>query len=399
MKHTEKLYDNDAYATSFSATVLEITPIKISETCSDVYDLVLDKTLFFPEAGGQTSDKGIISPESDSNAIFEVIHTSIENDIIHHTISAHTTSELHPGDIVSGEINFELRYNNMQQHTGEHIFSGIVHKIYGYDNVGFHLSEDIVTMDYNGEFTKHQISELEICANEAIVACHPITCYYPSDKELENIDYRCKKELTGPIRIVHIDDIDDCACCAPHTKNTSEVGLLKIVGYERYKGGSRFTIVCGTRALKDYRVKQKICTNASSVLSVPYTELEEAVSSLLKERNELRQKLHNMNMTEISQTAEKSSKRFLIIDTDDDGAVRNGVNILMEKSDTPCGIFFGNDKDGYRFILGHKNGDARELITRLKESFECRGGGKPQMVQGQVFTSYDDLNKFTDNLS
>ncbi len=277
----------------------------------------------------------------------------------------------------------------MQNHTGEHIFSGLVNRRFGYNNAGFHLSDDIVTMDYDGKLTDEDITTLELEVNRIIYEAHEVKCYYPSSGELDRIEYRSKKEIDGAVRLVEMEDVDVCACCAPHVRNTSEVGLLKVVGYENYKGGTRLSILCGMRAVKDYIEKHDIAKALSGLMSSPVSELPQTAERILGERDEARHNYHQMRldaMVELCQKEAAAGTRFLFTEETDDNIVRAGVNTLTESFESGfSGIFFAGSEDSYRYIIGSSgDSDAREAAAALKEKLGARGGGKPQMVQGQV---------------
>ena len=224
---TIKLYDNDAYATQFEANVLYSNETEHNgQTC---YEIILDKTLFFPEEGGQTPDKGTING-------MEVLDVQIKDDIITHYIKAEQPIDIvKENDAVTGSIDWTHRFSNMQQHSAEHIFSGLVYKEYGYQNFGFHLSDNIVTMDFNGPLTIEQIEELEWKVNQAIVQNVAIDTCYPTTGELAMLTYRSKLELETNVRIVTIEGYDVCACCAPHVKRTGEIGGFKVINAQNYK--------------------------------------------------------------------------------------------------------------------------------------------------------------------
>ena len=239
MDKTIKLYDSHPYDSSFTAHV-----ISCSEMKNGLYDLILDATLFFPEEGGQHADEGTLSYSDRENHTLltaTVSAVSIQDDIIHHE----SASLIPVGAEVTGTINFEKRYSNMQNHSGEHILSGLVHSLYGFNNVGFHLSDSEVTADYDGVLTEEDAYRLELEVNRAIQASIPIDCRYPDNQELAALDYRSKKELSGPVRIVTIPGFDICACCAPHVRSTSEIGLFKILSVTSYKGGVRISMLRG----------------------------------------------------------------------------------------------------------------------------------------------------------
>ena len=209
---TEKLYYEESHLKTFKAKVISCEP------CGEVYRAVLDRTAFFPEGGGQAADTGYLGD-------IQVTDVKEKNGIIYHTIA----ENIIPGTEVEGRIDWELRFSRMQQHTGEHIVSGLIHGRFGYDNVGFHLGEEVCTLDLSGPLTKEQLREIEYAANEAVFANIPVEICYPSKEELVSMEYRSKIEIEGQVRIVTIPGYDVCACCAPHVKRTGEIGLIKFV--------------------------------------------------------------------------------------------------------------------------------------------------------------------------
>ena len=209
---TEKLFYEDSHRTEFTAKVISC------EEAKDGFCVVLDQTAFFPEGGGQYADTGILGNT-------EVTDVHEKNDVIFHSV----TAPLEVGSIVSGKINWKERFEKMQQHTGEHIVSGIVHERFGYNNVGFHLGADYCTMDFDGPISKAQLKEIEAAANEAVYRNLEVEVLYPSKEELKDMDYRSKIEIEGQVRIVKIPGYDVCACCAPHVKTTGEIGAVKLV--------------------------------------------------------------------------------------------------------------------------------------------------------------------------
>ena len=384
---TKKLYDYDAYATEFEAEVLsceEVVRKQSDGTEQTLYAVVLDQTLFFPEEGGQTPDKGRIGDA-------EVVDVQINNNVITHYV----TKWLQPSGCVKGQIEWKHRFFNMQQHSGEHLFSGLAHRKHGLKNVGFHLSNQIVTMDFDKPLSEEQLKEMEWEINEAIVANVEIKTGYPAKEELANLEYRSKIEIDGAVRIVEIPGYDICACCAPHVKRTGEIGMFKIQSVQNYKGGMRISFLCGFRALEEYRRKSEILSEASRLLTTNQENVVEHVSKLKTQVQSLKTQLSNVKQTMMERKLAEISaeqKDVILFEQDlDTPVMRNVVNQLMETHDGVCGIFVGTDEDGYNFIIGSKTADCREVATKLREKFEARGGGKPQMIQGSLIAKADAI--------
>ena len=217
---TERLYYKDQYIKEFSANVLSCTENK------GKFEVILDKTAFFPEGGGQTCDKGSFNGINVENIQI------IDNRIWHFVKNSEENAEkFQIGTVLSGKIDKNKRFSDMQQHSGEHIFSGIVNSLYGYNNVGFHLGSEIVTLDFDGELGEDDICKVENLVNEAIWRNLEIKVTFPSKEELAKIKYRSKIEIEGQVRLVEIPGVDVCACCAPHVKFTGEIGIVRVVNF------------------------------------------------------------------------------------------------------------------------------------------------------------------------
>lgn len=384
---TKKLYDIDAYAVAFEAKVVSCEAQECVNTAGDtgtIYEVILDQTLFFPEEGGQTPDKGMIE---DAN-VFDV---QIKKDVITHFVD----KPLEVGAEVKGTIDWKHRFFNMQQHSGEHLFSGLAYRKYGYKNVGFHLSNQIVTMDFDHAFTAEQLEEMEWAINEAIVANVEIKTGYPSKEELASLDYRSKIEIDGDVRIVEIPGYDICACCAPHVKCTGEIGMFKIQFAQNYKGGMRISFLCGFRALEEYRRKSQIISELSGILTTNQENLAEHVSKLKTQVQSLKTQLSNAKQKIMDDKIAKipmDEKDVLLFERDlETPVVRNVVNKLVEAHDGICGVFIGNDEDGYSFIVGSKTINCKEVATSLRNELEARGGGSAQMIQGSVTATEEKI--------
>lgn len=377
---TEKLYDYDAYAVKFEAKVLECIQEK------DLYKVILDKTLFFPEEGGQSPDKGTLNGN-------EVLNVRIKDDVITHYLR----KPFSMGETVKGEIDWEHRFSNMQLHSGEHILSGIVFSKYGYNNVGFHLSDNTATMDYDGKFTYEEALELEKMANSVIFANKKITAEYPSPEKLKEINYRSKKELLGPVRIVTVEDTDVCACCAPHVHLTGEIGLFKIIGFENYKAGVRITYLCGYRALAYFNECIESLSAISKVLSCKRGSEKEKVLELSDENKRLNfefvASLQKNISTRIKNEFSGKENGLLVLNDNEAAQIRYAATEMSKAYKKVTCVLSGNDDNGYRFLIETSEGDLLEIQGILREKYNAKCGGKPQSIQGSVKLKLDNFKE------
>ena len=368
---TEKLFYEDSHRTEFTAKVISC------EEAKDGFCVVLDQTAFFPEGGGQYADTGILGNT-------EVTDVHEKNDVIFHSV----TAPLEVGSIVSGKINWKERFEKMQQHTGEHIVSGIVHERFGYNNVGFHLGADYCTMDFDGPISKAQLKEIETAANEAVYRNLEVEVLYPSKEELKDMDYRSKIEIEGQVRIVTIPGYDVCACCAPHVRRTGEIGSLKVMNVQSYKGGVRVSILCGFRALDAFRQKADIITELMAEFSTSQDAILDNVKKLKGAnqtmKNQLAAAKQELMEYKVSAIPEDSENAILFEADLETPVVRGVVNGLVEKFAGISAVFVGNDENGYQFIVGSKNKDCRQIAATLREKLSARGGGSDKMIQGSV---------------
>lgn len=377
---TEKLFYQDSHKSTFTAIVQE------ARQSENGYEVVLDRTAFFPEGGGQRSDTGMLGGVS----VIDV--QEIDGKIIHYTDGA-----LVEGAAVEGCIDWKERFSKMQQHTGEHIVSGLIHKMYGYHNVGFHLGTDCVTLDFNGVVPKENLHEIELLANEAVAANLPVQVLYPTEAELQKISYRSKIEIEGQVRIVVIDGYDVCACCAPHVKYTGEIGLIKLVGIQNYKGGVRISMLCGFRALEDYHQKEKNNREIAVMLSAKEYETAAEVTRLQEELAMKKAKIAELEKKVLEQKVEAldiSGETVCLFEETDPVMTRELVNLLLKRGAKAAAVFSGNEEEGYRYVLGSRSLDVREAGKLLNEAFQGRGGGKPEMVQGTVKGQKEEIQAF-----
>ncbi len=387
MKTTLRLFDQDSHLFRFSATVLSCTASPGAAT------VVLDATAFFPEGGGQYADSGTLGG-------YPVIDVQETAGIITHTVaipSADGTLPFAVGETVEGILDVDTRLARMQNHTGEHIVSGIVHRRYGFHNVGFHLGDGDVTLDFDGVLDRDMLNEIEDEANQVVRACLPVRADYPSPSMLATMSYRAKLDLTEHVRIVEIgppeDPVDRCACCAPHVKNTGEIGFIKLLDFMHYKGGVRIHMLCGAWALADYRRRYAATATLAAALSVKQSEVVEGFERLVADLEDrkrtvatLRGKVQAMTVASIPAT-DGSICYF------DEGLeaveMRRLLNELKGKCGRICGVFSGSDEDGYRFVIG-RGDDSIDLKVHAKDAnsaLSARGGGSSDMLQGTSMAS------------
>ena len=377
---TEKLYYTDSHIHEFSARVLSC------EKAKKGFAVVLDKTAFFPEGGGQPADTGIIGPA----AVRDVQEQNGE--IFHYTDQALT-----PGEEYACALDWEQRLCRMQNHSGEHIVSGITHKLYGFDNVGFHMGAECMTIDFSGELSWEQLTEIETLANQAVRDDLPVKTCFPGPEALSQMEYRSKLELTRDVRIVEIPGTDRCACCAPHVKRTGEIGLIKLLSAERHRGGVRIELVCGMDALRECRLMQENVTAVSGLLSAKRAKSAAAVERVLAEQARLKERVAELSMALTRLKAERfgyTEGNICVFDKVlDEVALRELVNLLMEKCGGMAGAFSGSDETGYMYIIGSKNIDLRSHSREINAAINGKGGGTAEMIRGRASTSAENIQK------
>ena len=378
---TLKLYDNDSFLFSFSARVLSC------ESAGERWRAVLDRTAFFPEGGGQPADPGTLGG-------VPVLDVQEEPDGIAHYLP----SPLPEGETVQGELDRAVRLRRMQNHTGEHILCGLAHRHYGYENVGFHLGEDAVTMDLSGELTPEQLRALEREANEVVWEDVPVTARYPDPAELPHLTYRSKLELTENVRLVTIEGYDVCACCAPHVQHTGHIGAIKIIDAMRHRGGMRLTILCGVDAYENYVNQFDHARAISNLLSTPREEIVSGVEKLLAERDALHRVIlerdRKLMALHLASLPETDGNLCVVGALDDLEALRELVNAGMERAGGVCAAFSGSDAEGYRHIIGSRHVDLRAAAKTINAAIGGKGGGKPTMIQGSCTASEEALRAF-----
>ena len=380
---TEKLFYTDSHQQEFTAEVVSCRP------CDNGYEAVLSRTAFFPEGGGQAADTGVI----DGIRVYDVQE---KGEQIFHYLEG----ELEEGKTVTGQIDWDKRFSRMQQHSGEHIVSGIVHARFGYDNVGFHMGSDCITIDFNGPLTSDDLKLVEKEANEAIYRNFDTNIFYPSPEELEKLEYRSKKALEGDVRIVNFKDCDTCACCGLHVVKSGEIGIIKITGSQNYKGGTRVTMLAGKQAREDYAVKDSIVHGISNLLSAKPYETKEAVERLMKERNEIKEQLvaAKKQIFELKRDSVRDDETCAVFfeENMEPFELRLFTEMLLEKVPSAA-VFSGSDEEGYKYAVGSTKTDMSAFIKEANKALGGRGGGRGNIMQGAFTASRDETERYIRN--
>lgn len=377
---TEKLYEQDAFLIKFEAKVLSCVKGKKG------FDVVLDRTAFYPEGGGQPYDMGKLG----DIRVLEV--HSRDGEIVH--TCEHPLEE---GAAVTGAIDWDRRFDLMQQHSGEHIVSGLAHALWGCENVGFHLGAEVVTIDLSLPLTEEQCARLEAEANRYLWLDRPVEIMYPSSEELERIDYRSKKELAGQVRIVTFPGADCCACCGTHVRSAGQVGLVKLLTAQKFREGVRIELVCGARALRYLNRVLEQNVQVSRMLSAKPFETAKAVSHLLAESETLRSRLialEDRRFTALAGQYAGRGEAVLFEEGLSPDALRRLCDAVLHTCAGRCACFSGGDGQGYKYAIGQQGGDLRAFVKELNQALSGRGGGKPDFVQGSVQASRGEIEAF-----
>lgn len=372
---TERIYETDPYCREFEA---EVTACEAAEKG---YRIALNRTAFFPEGGGQPGDRGQIGNATVTDT------REIDGEIWHMT-----PFPLEKGQTFTGQLDWDFRYSNMQNHAGEHIVSGLIHRMYGYDNVGFHMGSQAITIDMNGELSWEQLKEVEMRANRAIMENIPIQVLLPDEKELTTLDYRSKKEIDGQVRLIRIPGYDCCACCGTHPEKTGEIHLIKLLSIQNYKKGVRISLLCGSRALEDYRSKHQQLLYMSHLLSAKIEEVDKAVGRLEEENGRLkyervaaRKEILQLKAEKQLQDMPEDSERICVIESGLEGSEpREFADVLAGSGRSILVLALPEEGQGpsMRYVLIDPKKGAREWGKALNAAFDGRGGGSPDMVQG-----------------
>ena len=380
----EKLYEENPYLTRFSGEV---------ESCvreEDGWAVVLDQTAFYPEGGGQPWDLGRLGGA-------EVLRVQLRGDRVIHTCSA----PLEPGTRAEGEIDWPRRFDLMQNHSGEHIVSGIAHREWGCENVGFHMGGEVIAIDFDRPLTWEQAAVLEEAANRYIWEDRPVSVTFPGGEELERLAYRSKKALTGRVRIVSFPGADTCACCGTHVSSAGQVGLVKLLSLQTLRGGVRIGLVCGGRAVKYLSGVLEQNRRVSNLLSVKPLETGAAAARLLEENAGLKARTARLEQEQFERLAGEyagAGDALLFREGLTPDGLRRLCAAVLDRCGGRCACFSGGEEAGYQYAVGERGGDLRPLVKELNRALEGRGGGKPDFVQGWVRAGREKIEAFFSHL-
>ena len=380
---TRKLYYEDSHMQRFTAEVL---------SCTDIgkgFEVILDATAFYPEGGGQAADTGALGG-------VRVMDTRERGETVVHLCDG----PLEVGSQVEGVIDYHLRFPRMQQHSGEHIVSGILYRRYGWQNRGFHMGTDIITVDTEGVVPAEDLASIEAEANAAVWANLPVKTWYPSPEELVSIPYRSKKALTGPVRIVEFPGTDICACCGTHVKATGEIGLIKMISSVNFRSGSRIEMACGEQALRLLNTSYEQNKLVSQAFSAQLHETGAAAKRMNDALAQQKYLLIGLERQIFHSIADSCAGKGDVVRFEeglDSTAVRELADAIAEKCGGAACVFSGSDESGYGFCLVIRDGDLRALGREMTQAFHGRGGGKPNCQQGRLQAKREEIEAFFAN--
>ena len=382
---TERIFYTDSYIQDFTARVLSCEAGKKGR-----WEILLDRTAFYPEGGGQPGDRGTLGG-------VKVLDTREKGGEVVHL----TDGPLDVGAQVTGALDWPHRFDLMQNHSGEHIVSGLIHARWGCENVGFHMGSESITIDFDREFPAEALPEIERSANEVVWAdvATDITVY--SHEDAQQQIYRSKKELSGDVRVVRFPGADSCACCGTHVRRTGEIGLIKLLSVQRSRGGMRLEMLCGARALRYVNAVMEQNHNISVTLSAKVLNTAAAVERLKAEHEQCKYRLVGLENAEFRRRAEAltgAGDVLLIEPTMSPDSVRKLTDAVLERCGGRCAVFAGDDEGDYKYAVGERGGNLRELVKAMNQALHGRGGGKPDFAQGSVQAKKSEIEAFFEQL-
>ena len=376
---TRKLFYEDSHLKVFSATVIGCAETKGS------WNITLDATAFYPTGGGQNCDLGILGGTN-------VLDVKEQGEEIIHLCDG----PLAIGSTVEGTIDWERRFDHMQQHSGEHLVMGQIYKKFGYHNVGFHMGTGLVTIDLNGPVTWEDLLEIEGNVNRIIWENRPVKTWYPSPEELPSVNYRTKKALPWPVRIVEFSEADVCACCGTHVKSTGEIGMVKFVSCIKFKEGVRIELASGKRAMELFQNIFEQNRQVSQTFSAKILETGAAARKFNDMLNQERFRATGLQRKVFAAIAESYagvSRALHYEEGLNPGQVRELADAIAEKAEMAI-VYSGADDAGYSICIISKSVDTRELGKAVNQALNGRGGGKPGAFQGSVKATRVQIEAF-----
>ena len=367
---TNKLFYADTSLKEFSALVVDCFEGKQG------FEVELDQTAFYPEGGGQAADKGTLGG-------IEVLHVHEDGDRVLHRLEKPLTV----GETVEGIVDYDHRFDLMQQHSGEHIVSGIINSRYGHHNVGFHMGWDSITIDFDGPIPAGDLTEIERLANEAVYKNVPLHIWTPSPEELPQVVYRTKRALPWPVRIVQVPGYDSCACCGLHVARTGEIGLIKLFSLVKFRQGVRIEMLCGKRAFDFLSRSHEQNRQVSGAFSAKILETGEAarkMNELLESQKRRIAELEQQIFRSVADRCQGRGDVLLIRENLDSVGVRKLADLVAERCGGTAAVFSENTDGGFSYCLIRKNGDLRSFNKELTAALNGRGGGKPECQMGTV---------------
>ena len=376
---TKKLYYDDSHLKTFSATVTGCAQVKKG------WEITLDATAFYPEGGGQPADTGMLG----DSAVLDVQERG--GDIVHLC-----DKPLEVGASVKGEIDWLRRFDFMQQHSGEHMVSGVIHALYGYHNVGFHMGADVVTIDFDGYIPPEALEEIEAKVNSAIWENTPVRCFYATEEQLKTLPYRRKKDLLPPVRLVEFPGIDLCACCGTQVTFTGEIGLVKLLSCVKFHEGVRMEMVCGKRALERLGKVYDQNRLVSQTFSAKILETGEAAKRTKDALGAEKLRSTELEKRLFDQIAQSYGEESMAVHFEKNLSPTQNRN-LCDAIARQCALAItlsGTDKTGYSLCIMSHTRDVRALGQQITAHFSGNGGGKPEAFQGNLKATAEELREF-----
>ena len=376
---TEKLYYENAYTSDFYASVIS------TQSIDGGYDVILDKTAFFPEEGGQSADTGYIAES-------RVLNVYEKDGVIHHITDTEPTLGEH-----WCSVDFDSRFEKMQCHTAEHILCGIIHSLFGFDNVGFHLGDDEVTFDVSGVLDREQLDRVEEMANEVVFSNIQVEAFFPPERRLPYIKYRSKLDIAEGVRLVRVGEVDICACCAPHVSSTGEIGIIKILDFMKHRGGTRIWMTAGKRALVDYRRRYENIKKISGMLSTPQSDVAVTLEGYISDCEEMKAALKSarLKIGELyAMTVEPTEGNLVILLPDLTIPELIAFSNIANKRVGKITVALSGSDGDYKYVISSSSVDLRTLSKDINAALCGRGGGRAEMLQGSFATTLDEIKSY-----